>query len=67
MKLPEDKCLPSPYMNKSKCGEHEWDCGDGQCIQGLGICDNQYHCLNGADEMTWSVLYMYPSLLIMLF
>jgi hypothetical protein len=53
MRLPEDMCLSAPYMERPMCEEHEWDCGDGQCIHGLGVCDNKYQCMNGADELEW--------------
>lgn len=53
MKLPEEMCLEAPDTNMSKCGEHEFDCGDGKCIHGLGVCDNKYQCMTGADEKMW--------------
>ena len=53
MKLPEEKCLHSPDMEMSRCEEDEFDCGDGKCIHGLGICDNKYQCLSGKDETQW--------------
>lgn len=56
MKLPEEKCLPAPMNEKSKCSEDEFDCGDGECIPGLGLCDRKYQCRNGADEMKWLVV-----------
>jgi hypothetical protein len=56
MKLPEEKCLSGPETNMSRCGEHEFDCGDGQCIHGMGICDNKYQCMTGKDELMWYVL-----------
>ena len=52
MKLPEDNCMGD--MNQlSRCGEYEFDCGDGQCIPGPGVCDGKYQCMNGADENMW--------------
>lgn len=53
MKLPEEKCLPAGYIGNGGCGEHEFHCGDGQCIHGLGVCDEKYQCLNGHDESLW--------------
>lgn len=53
MKLPNEDCIPHPYMNLSRCGEDEFDCGDGKCIPGLDICDNKYQCTSGADEVRW--------------
>jgi len=50
MQLPEKDCLPA-IEDSTKCGEDEFSCGDGQCIPGLLLCDNQYHCSNGADEL----------------
>ena len=52
MHLPDEECLPAP-MNTSKCGKDEFDCGDGECIHGLQICDNKYDCSTGADELQW--------------
>ena len=52
MHLPDEECLPAP-MNMSKCGKDEFDCGDGECIHGLQICDNKYDCSTGADELQW--------------
>ena len=53
MKLPEERCISSPYYDTSMCEEEEFDCGYGNCIHGLGLCDNKYQCLNGADELMW--------------
>lgn len=54
MQLPEEECISHPpSMNYSRCGEDEFDCGNGQCIPGLGLCDHKYQCLNGADELRW--------------
>lgn len=52
-RLPDEDCIPHPYMNGSRCDEEEFDCGDGQCIPGLGVCDNKFHCMNGQDELNW--------------
>ena len=52
MKLPDDKCIGGPD-EVSKCEEDEFDCGNGQCIHGLGVCDTKYQCRNGADELEW--------------
>ncbi len=55
MKLPTDRCLPGVGMD-GRCDEHEFSCGDGQCIHGLGVCDHKYQCMNGADEINWYVM-----------
>ena len=52
MKLPEDNCMGDTNQ-LSRCGEYEFDCGDGQCIPGVGVCDGKYQCMNGADELGW--------------
>lgn len=59
MELPEEKCLPAPTKEKGRCSEIEFDCEDGQCIPGLGLCDRKYHCRNGADELKWWVYTMF--------
>ena len=54
MQLPEDDCLPlgtNPYG----CREDEFDCGDGQCVHGLQLCDHKFDCKSGADELKWLV------------
>ena len=53
--LPDDRCLPTPgeVVSPGPCGEDEFHCGDGQCIQGLGVCAHRYQCQNGADELKW--------------
>ena len=53
MKLPDKDCIPGPMTNMTRCGEDEFDCGNGQCIHGLGVCDTKYQCRNGADELEW--------------
>ena len=53
MKLPEKNCIERPMNNRTRCGEYEFDCGNGQCIPGLGVCDRKYQCMNGADELVW--------------
>ena len=53
MKLPEERCIDGPMEEKTRCGEYEFDCGNGQCIPGLGVCDRKYQCRNGADEVMW--------------
>jgi len=35
MKLPEQDCLPVLDSPAHYCGEHEFSCGDGQCIETL--------------------------------
>ena len=52
MKLPEERCIEGP-IDMTMCEEHEFDCGNGQCIHGLGVCDSKYQCKNGADELEW--------------
>ena len=52
MKLPEERCIEAPDQ-MSRCEEDEFDCGNGQCIHGLGVCDRKYQCMNGADERGW--------------
>ena len=52
MKLPEERCIEAPDQ-MSRCEEDEFDCGNGQCIHGLGVCDRKYQCRNGADEHEW--------------
>ena len=53
MKLPEKDCIAEPMEEKTRCGEYEFACGNGQCIPGLGLCDRKYQCRNGADEHMW--------------
>ena len=53
MKLPEKDCIEGPITNMTRCEEDEFNCGNGQCIHGLGVCDNMYQCMNGADELEW--------------
>ena len=53
MKLPEKECIEGPMDERTKCEEDEFDCGNGQCIHGLGVCDRKYQCRNGADELEW--------------
>ena len=56
-KLPNDTCLDgrSAMIGRSNksCGEDGFQCGDGQCVHGLSLCDNKVDCLNGADEIAW--------------
>ena len=52
-KLPDDACIGGPEDVKRECEEDEFNCGNGQCIHGLGICDGKYQCRNGADELEW--------------
>ena len=40
---------------RTRCEEDEFNCGNGQCIPGLGVCDGRYQCMNGADESMWWV------------
>ena len=56
MKLPDEECLPAIASPVQPCGEYEFSCGDGQCIPGLGVCNNKYECLSGADEKEWYVI-----------
>lgn len=53
MKLPEQDCLPVLDSPAHYCGEHEFSCGDGQCIETLAVCDYKFDCLNGQDEVNW--------------
>ena len=53
MKLPEKDCIEEPMNSQRRCGEYEFDCGEGHCIPGLGVCDGRYQCMNGADELMW--------------
>ena len=55
MTLPEKDCLPALGNELKRCDEDEYDCGNGQCIHGLGLCDGEYQCMNGADELEWWV------------
>ena len=55
MQLPEEDCLTG-MEGMLVCEEDEFDCGDGKCIHGLGVCDNTYQCMNGADELMWYVI-----------
>ena len=55
MKLPEKDCIDGPMNNMTRCEEDEFNCGNGQCIPGLGVCDGRYQCMNGADELMWWV------------
>ena len=43
----------SAAVDRFSCGENEFDCGNGQCIPSLSICDHTFNCLNGADELKW--------------
>ena len=52
MKLPEEGCIGGPDQ-MTRCEEDEFDCGNDQCIHGLGVCDRKYQCMNGADELEW--------------
>ena len=53
LKLPEKDCIEGPMNNVTICGEDEFNCENGQCIPGLGVCDRKYQCMNGADELMW--------------
>ena len=53
VELPEENCIEGPMDDRMKCEEDEFACGNGQCIHGLGVCDNKYECKNGADELGW--------------
>ena len=56
MQMPEEGCLPGDAMDmmpEKKCDEHEFACGDGQCVHGLTLCDHKFDCRNGADELRW--------------
>jgi len=53
MKMPEERCLSEGPGADDVCGEDEFHCGDGQCIDGLKVCDYGYDCHNGADELRW--------------
>lgn len=53
-KLPNDKCVYAPPANETqRCDENEFDCGYGECIPGMQLCDKIYQCKNGADELDW--------------
>jgi hypothetical protein len=55
-KLPEEDCYrgeEKPAPEPAECDEYEFDCGNGQCIPGLRVCDYKYDCYNGADELAW--------------
>ena len=55
MSLPEGECYPgSPYHRP--CDDDEYHCGDGQCVDGVKVCDRRVDCSNGADELKWYVL-----------
>ena len=32
------------------CGDGQWQCGDGICINATLRCDRKYHCRDGTDE-----------------
>ncbi|KAK2193775.1 hypothetical protein NP493_5g02050 [Ridgeia piscesae] len=32
------------------CGDGQWQCGDGSCINATLRCDRKYHCRDGTDE-----------------
>ena len=54
MELPEEECAKSPadyHMNI--CGEKEFGCGDNKCIHKLDVCDGNFECITGADEIMW--------------
>ena len=36
--------------NKNRCKEHEFTCGDGECIDRRRVCDTRVDCSNGLDE-----------------
>lgn len=55
-KLPEDECYrgeEKPRPKPEKCDWNEYDCGNGQCIAGLKVCDYRFDCANAADELQW--------------
>lgn len=45
--------VQSIVASMNKCDQYEFDCGNGQCIQGLSVCDSNFDCYNGADELKW--------------
>lgn len=53
MMLPEEECLPGLPEPEDPCEEDEFHCGGGQCIHGADVCDFEYECANGADELQW--------------
>lgn len=55
MKLPDcGDCYPGRYADLLQpCEKDEFHCGDGQCVHGHQLCDRQFDCANGADELKW--------------
>ena len=33
-----------------RCGDGQWQCADGNCINATLRCDRKYHCRDGTDE-----------------
>jgi hypothetical protein len=55
-KLPEEECYrgeEKPKPEPSNCHEFAFDCGNGQCLAGLRLCDYRADCYNAADEIRW--------------
>ena len=44
---PPTTTTPAPLIG---CGEGQWQCKSGQCIEASLRCDRKYHCQDGTDE-----------------
>jgi len=53
MKLPEEECLPAIESPVQPCADHEFSCGDGQCIPDVKLCDGVFDCCDFSDESQW--------------
>lgn len=52
--LPDENCFDGREPRKpGNCGEYEFDCGNDQCVSGLGVCDRERDCATSADEIGW--------------
>ena len=51
--LPETNCITGQDSKVAVCTYEEFNCGNGQCIPSETLCDNNYNCRNGADELQW--------------
>ena len=42
---------PTPATTtESSCGEGEWECGSGECLELPLLCDGNINCQDGSDE-----------------
>ena len=45
-------CEPEPQP-EPECDSDEWECGNGDCIDGDWLCDDDNDCGDGSDEAGW--------------